>query len=174
MIYQQLRPASLAVSGLSGWCLNYARRAFNVGPKYANAWQAWGKTSFKHTELLPNVAVPVWFRWGSLGHVAVWFPGVGVKTTARGGMRVFKTPQEVAKFIGGTYVGWSEDINGVRVCAPAIAPPAPPATTYYTVVRGDTLSAIARRFGTTWQYLQQINGIKNPNIIAVGQRLRIK
>ena len=174
MTYQQLRPASLAVSGLSGWCLNYARRAFNVGPKYANAWQAWNNTAYKHTEGLPNVAVPVWYRWGSLGHVAVYFPGVGVKSTTKKGMQVFKSPEALASFIGGTYVGWSEDINGVRVCAPVAVPPPKPSTVYYTVVRGDTLSGIARKYGTTWQYLQQLNGIKNPNVISVGQKLRVK
>lgn len=43
----------------------------------------------------------------------------------------------------------------------------------YTVRAGDTLSGIAARYGTTWQRLQQINGIKNANLIRVGQVLRI-
>lgn len=43
----------------------------------------------------------------------------------------------------------------------------------YTVRAGDTLSGIAARYGTTWQRLQQINGIKNPNLIRVGQVLKI-
>ena len=45
--------------------------------------------------------------------------------------------------------------------------------TYYVVRRGDTLSGIAKRFGTTFQRLMQINGIRNPNLIYAGQRLRI-
>lgn len=45
---------------------------------------------------------------------------------------------------------------------------------YYTVRRGDTLSGIAARYGTTWQNLQRLNGIKNPNIISVGQKVRVK
>ena len=45
--------------------------------------------------------------------------------------------------------------------------------TYYVVKRGDTLSGIAARFGTTYQRLMQLNGIRNPNLIYVGQRLRI-
>ena len=44
---------------------------------------------------------------------------------------------------------------------------------YYVVRRGDTLGGIARRFGTTYQKLAQLNGIRNPNLIYVGQRLRI-
>lgn len=43
----------------------------------------------------------------------------------------------------------------------------------YTVRAGDTLSGIAARYGTTWQRLQQINGIRNANLIRVGQVLRI-
>lgn len=38
----------------------------------------------------------------------------------------------------------------------------------YTVVAGDTLSAIAKKFGTTVEILCQINNIKDPNKINVG------
>lgn len=43
----------------------------------------------------------------------------------------------------------------------------------YTVKKGDTLSGIAQRFGTTYQHLAQINNIANPNLIHVGQVLKI-
>ena len=43
----------------------------------------------------------------------------------------------------------------------------------YVVQRGDTLSAIAARYGTTVKYLAQINGIKNPNLIRVNQVLKV-
>ena len=49
-----------------------------------------------------------------------------------------------------------------------------PASVYYTVKRGDTLSGIASKYGTTYQHLAQINGIANPNKIYAGQKLRIK
>ncbi|MCI8797928.1 MAG: LysM peptidoglycan-binding domain-containing protein [Dorea sp.] len=45
---------------------------------------------------------------------------------------------------------------------------------YYVVQPGDTLSGIAVRFGTTYQKLAQLNGIRNPNRIYVGQRLRVR
>lgn len=44
---------------------------------------------------------------------------------------------------------------------------------YYTVKSGDTLSGIASRYGTTYQHLAQINGISNPNLIYVGQKIKI-
>lgn len=46
-------------------------------------------------------------------------------------------------------------------------------TIYYTVKRGDTLSAIASRYGTTVQEIAQINRIQNVNLIYPGQVLRI-
>jgi GH25 family lysozyme M1 (1,4-beta-N-acetylmuramidase) len=44
----------------------------------------------------------------------------------------------------------------------------------YTVKPGDTLSGIAAKFGTTYQKLAKINGIKDPNKIYPGQVLKIK
>ena len=43
----------------------------------------------------------------------------------------------------------------------------------YTVVRGDTLSEIAQRYGTTVSYLAKLNNIRNVNLIYVGQVLKI-
>ena len=43
----------------------------------------------------------------------------------------------------------------------------------YTVQYGDTLSAIAIRFGTTVAVLVQLNGISNPDYIYVGQVLKL-
>ena len=49
-----------------------------------------------------------------------------------------------------------------------------PAEEYYTVVAGDTLSAIAKKYGTTVDQLVEWNGIANPNMISVGQKFRVK
>jgi len=46
-------------------------------------------------------------------------------------------------------------------------------STSYTVQSGDTLSGIAARYGTTYQRLAAINGIANPNLIHVGQVIRL-
>lgn len=45
---------------------------------------------------------------------------------------------------------------------------------YYTVVKGDTLSAIARKYGTTVNKLVELNKIKDPNKINIGQVIKIK
>lgn len=43
----------------------------------------------------------------------------------------------------------------------------------YTVKSGDTLSELAIRFDTTVEDIVRLNNIQNPNLIYVGQRLRI-
>ena len=43
----------------------------------------------------------------------------------------------------------------------------------YKVKRGDTLSKIAARYGTTVALLVADNGIKNPDLIYVGQKIKI-
>jgi LysM repeat protein len=43
----------------------------------------------------------------------------------------------------------------------------------YVVRRGDTLRTIAARYGTTVSYLASLNGLRNPNFIWVGQRLKV-
>ena len=47
-------------------------------------------------------------------------------------------------------------------------------TQYYTIQPGDTLSEIARRFGTTVSALTRLNGISDPDKIYAGNRIRIK
>lgn len=43
----------------------------------------------------------------------------------------------------------------------------------YTVKRGDTLSKIANRYGITVNEIVSLNNIQNPNLIYVGQQLRV-
>lgn len=45
---------------------------------------------------------------------------------------------------------------------------------YYTVKSGDTLSGIAAKYGTTYTKLASMNGIRNPNKIYVGQKIRVR
>lgn len=45
--------------------------------------------------------------------------------------------------------------------------------TIYIVKKSDTLSGIASRYGTTYQVLASYNGISNPNLIGVGQTIKI-
>jgi hypothetical protein len=43
----------------------------------------------------------------------------------------------------------------------------------YTVVKGDTLSAIGKKFGVNWRDIASLNQVKNPDLIHPGQVFRI-
>lgn len=45
---------------------------------------------------------------------------------------------------------------------------------YHTVQRGETLSGIAKKYGTNVIKLVALNGIRNANIIYVGQKIRVR
>lgn len=61
----------------------------------------------------------------------------------------------------------------VEIISVSSAPIQAPAVGTYTVRSGDTLSSIAAKFGTNYQTLASLNGISNPNLIYVGQVLRV-
>lgn len=65
------------------------------------------------------------------------------------------------------YSGGGNDYNPGEPAKPTVQ------ETWYTVCSGDTLSGIAYMHGTTWQYLAQVNGISNPNLIYTGQRIKV-
>lgn len=44
---------------------------------------------------------------------------------------------------------------------------------YITIKRGETLSKIAIRYNTFYEYLAKINDISNPNLIYVGEKLKV-
>jgi len=68
------------------------------------------------------------------------------------------------------YVGQRLIIPGVSQIPTA---PSVPSGSIHVVQRGDTLSAIALRYGTTVAALMAANRLANPNFIYVGQRLAI-
>lgn len=52
-------------------------------------------------------------------------------------------------------------------------PPTVPGERAHTVVKGDTLAALAREYDTTVAALATLNGLVNPNVLSVGQTLRV-
>ncbi len=65
------------------------------------------------------------------------------------------------------YVGQTLVIQTVRYNVHATS------TTIYQIKYGDTLSEIALKYGTTVDELVRLNNISNPNLIYVGEKLRI-
>lgn len=70
----------------------------------------------------------------------------------------------------------NKGLNGFKTQAvPTVTKPTVAEITY-TVVKGDTLSGIARKYKTTWQKIYEKNKTiigKNPNLIKPGQKLKI-
>lgn len=51
--------------------------------------------------------------------------------------------------------------------------PSASSRSFYIVQPGDTLSAIARQYGTVWERLQEMNELDNPHLIFPGQRIEL-
>lgn len=64
-------------------------------------------------------------------------------------------------------------LGGPTAPAPAPAPIATPSPTAYSVVRGDTISGIAARFGVSTAVVLSANGLSGSSIIHPGQRIVI-
>jgi LysM repeat protein len=73
---------------------------------------------------------------------------------------------------GETEMDLNLDNLTLRSCTTVAAPP-PTGTCVYTIKRGDTLAAIAAKYGVTVHALAAANHILNPNYIFVGQHLTI-
>lgn len=95
-----------------------------------------------------------------------WANGVGMPSWVQS--NTYKV-QEVSgsKLLLGGIMSWinARDVEIVSVTNTS--------SSYYVVRYGDTLNGIASRYGTTWQSLQRLNGLSNPNWIYPGQRLRV-
>lgn len=96
--------------------------------------------------------------------------------TSKGRVSGYNGDLDLDVFSGDTSA-WDKYAGGSGTPTPQPAPqpaPAPtPSGTTYTVKKGDTLSGIAAKFGTTYQKIAADNGIADPNKIYPGQVLKI-
>lgn len=116
----------------AGFCLRFTQTVWGAPAQHNSAWEAWEATTYKHSvaEPLPNVGVILWFEhFGSYGeppvymnwgHVVSFIPGRGFLSSPVGalgtyGQSWFDTIEQVEQTFNAKYVGWSEDINGLRV-----------------------------------------------------------
>jgi LysM repeat protein len=103
----------------------------------------------------------------TLGTIAARF---GVSASAISSANGISDPDRI-------YIGQNLIIPGAGESASVPAAPKPPSQApeggTYIVQAGDTLSKIAVRYRTTVQNLISLNGLSNPNLIWVGQRLKV-
>jgi hypothetical protein len=129
MSRQIVNPNTSATDG-AGWCLRFTQTVWGAPARYNSAWDAWEATTLKHStsENIPNdIGVVVWFShygtygepayYANWGHVVSWIPGRGYLSSPTNGVgqKWLSSIQEVERAYNSKYVGWSEDINGLRV-----------------------------------------------------------
>lgn len=95
------------------------------------------------------------------GHIGVQVGG-GRVVEARG----IKYGVVISDLSAQTWTHWGEirDVVYEAQKAPVI----------YIVQRGDTLISIAKKYNTNYTDLAKLNGIKDPSLIGIGQKIRIK
>jgi len=119
---------NLSTEDYPGWCLRFTQTAWNAPVMYYCARDSWDASGFQHTDALPATSVPVyWSWWGTIngetrdwGHVAVLLPDGRVLSSplswSQGyGQQIVSSVDEVSRILGATYLGWTEDMNGLRV-----------------------------------------------------------
>lgn len=132
MTWNALVPPRLGTQDATGMCLRFAQSFFGAPVAHPSAWVAWQHQQHRHgpAEPLPPVPVPIWFShygtygspptYGNWGHVAIHVPGDAIYTSPAGGFGQgrYATIAQIERAFNATYVGWSEDINGLRVAEP--------------------------------------------------------
>jgi hypothetical protein len=115
----------------SGMCQMFVRgQCWQVGSLYGSAIEAWNGAKYKHPgDRTPPKGAPTYYKGGNYGH-AVIFCGsghTGIRSTdCSTAYKVNDT--DIAwpeRAWGYTYLGWTEDINGVRVIEPGGTEPPP-------------------------------------------------
>lgn len=122
----------------------------------------------------PNYNVttePVWSVFPSMDGISIWqFTSTYMFGGLDGNISLAPNGRDITKN------GYGASYNNNQV-SPAQRPSQPQnnpqATGTYVVKSGDTLGAIAARYGTTWQTLQSLNGLSNPNYLYIGQTLKV-
>ena len=66
----------------------------------------------------------------------------------------------------------SSSSSSTKTTAPP--PPADGSAVYHTIVSGDTLSGLARKYGTSVQTLCNLNGMTVKSTLRVGKKIRVK
>jgi hypothetical protein len=109
----------------SGYCLQFVRECFGVGSYYGSAIDAWNGAQYPHPgDRNPPPAVPLYFTSPSIYDHVVFGggpPANEIMTTFNDDVRQYSGEDAISAIerdFEGTYLGWCEDINTVRVWSP--------------------------------------------------------
>jgi len=105
--------------GYAGMCLLWVRLVFGVNKVFDTAFEAWNGAQFRHpADPDPPAAVPVFFEpsGNGFGHITYSLGDRRVRTTNSATGKIYNTTiDHIATKWGQAYLGWTEDLNGVRV-----------------------------------------------------------
>jgi hypothetical protein len=111
------------------WCLRNTRLGFGIGPKYANATQAWNNTQKHQDRNIPlGIDVPLFYSYTvakvNLGHINVRLANGTVWSDGA----IYRSLEAYEAASSPKYLGWGESINGVRVINYVASPTPAPST----------------------------------------------
>lgn len=163
--YISLVPPRLGTIDYPGMCLRFAQSFFGAPARHRSAWHAWQAQKHRHGPEVPwpNVPVLLWFEhWGNYddglgpydgrppgsrgnwGHVAIYVPGDAIYTSPLSGWQAgqerYANIAQMAAQMNLVYVGFSEDINGLRVAKPVTSPAPIPEPEPEPFQEGDEMS----------------------------------
>lgn len=167
--------ANAQKTGYSGLCLGFAHDAYDIPAKYGDAITAWTNAEHKHvtTDLASATTGAFLFMQGKdpHGHVCIYLGGGKVRTTDSSAGHPMTYTLDQMKSFGYKFLGWSEDVNGVRVAGLApkvVTKPAPKPTN--TSASGDVdVRDLQRRLNLIFPAYSRlaVDGLYGPKTEAV-------
>lgn len=111
---------------------------------------------YLYSQTTPYPQARSWLKWGALMTVIV-FLGFGIYLFARpsGEKAAHRTTlpsgEQVKQILGEQEIQY----------------------TTYEIKRGDTLFNLSQRYGISWQALAELNSLKEPYILRIGQKIKV-
>lgn len=103
-----------------GWkaqCLRFCRTMYGIPSQHTSAINAWIGSTYKHTTGVPPRGAFVFWKVGQFGHIAISDGnGFCISTDIKGPGTVARVPiTTINTRWSAHYLGWTEDVNGVRL-----------------------------------------------------------
>lgn len=128
--------AKVGTAAVANHCLQEVRQVAGIPAKYGSAISAWNNASHRHAGVRPPVGavVPVFFNTTNPYEHVAWAVGDGRVVTINGSRwSIYSSIAAMCRVWHCTYIGYTEDLNGVRLYTP---PPPPPKYTSCTALQG--------------------------------------
>ena len=191
-VFADLRGATSVLSASNSVLLNFERPAnqsesvqkkrAEYGQKYYDKYASSTSTTTKPTTLKHKVGDIVNFTGnkhyasaGSSNGISVKSGKAKITAISNNGKHPYhcRAVNDAGSFISGVY-GWVDaaDVSSISIQSTTTQTTVS-TDEVYVVKSGDTLSKIASKYNTAYQKLAEYNNISNPNVISVGQKIKI-